>query len=86
VDTKHYWVYAPGEASSMWDEFYNSGIMAIGWGEIGDLREFKTKNEMKEKMKETIDKGLSYKNAAHAIWQFVNEMKIGIKSFDRQEV
>ena len=77
VDTKHYWVYAPGEASSMWDEFYNSGIMAIGWGEIGDLKGFETKNEMKEKMKETIDKGLSYKNSAHATWQFANEMKIG---------
>ena len=77
VDTKRYWVYAPGEASSMWEEFYNSGIMAIGWGEIGDLQEFKTKNEMKEKMKETIDKGLSYKNSAHATWQFANEMKIG---------
>jgi ATPase len=77
IDTTHYWIYAPGEASSMWDEFYKSGIMAIGWGEIGDLQEFTTKNEMKEKMKETIDTKLSYKNAAHATWQFANEMKIG---------
>ena len=59
IDTTHYWIYAPGEASSMWDEFYKSGIMAIGWGEIGDLQEFTTKNEMKEKMKETRDTKLS---------------------------
>lgn len=32
---------------------------------------------MKSKMKETFDASLSYKNAAHATWQFVNDMKIG---------
>lgn len=77
VDTVHYWIYSPGEGSSMWDEFYNEGIMAIGWGEIGDLRDFDSKDAMKEKMKATFDEKLSYKNSAHATWQFVNEMKIG---------
>ena len=32
---------------------------------------------MKAKMKEVIDPTLSYKNAAHATWQFANEMKVG---------
>lgn len=77
VDTVHYWIYSPGEGSSMWDEFYNEGIMAIGWGEIGDLRDFDSKDAMKEKMKATFDEKLSYKNSAHATWQFVNEMKVG---------
>ena len=40
VHTVRYWLYAPGEGSCMWDEFYTSGIMAIGWGEIGDLSTF----------------------------------------------
>lgn len=77
VDTIHYWIYSPGKDSSMWDEFYNAGIMAIGWGEIGDLRNFDSKDAMKVKMKETYDANLSYKNSAHATWQFVNEMKVG---------
>lgn len=77
VDTVHYWIYSPGEGSSMWDEFYKAGIMAIGWGEIGDLKSFATKDAMKTKMKETYDASLSYKNTAHATWQFANEMKIG---------
>lgn len=76
-NTRRYWLYAPGEGSCMWDEFYESGIMAIGWGEIGDLSTFPNKEAMKEKMKEVYDKNLSYKNSAHATWQFVNEMKIG---------
>lgn len=61
----------------MWEEFYKKGIMAIGWGEIGDLTKFDTKDDMKTKMKEVFDPSLSYKNAAHATWQFVHEMKIG---------
>lgn len=77
VDTVHYWIYSPGENSSMWAEFYKAGIMAIGWGEIGDLKAFDSKDAMKAKMKEVIDPTLSYKNAAHATWQFANEMKIG---------
>lgn len=77
VDTVHYWIYAPGEGSCMWEEFYNSGIMAIGWGEIGDLREFDSKEAMKVKMKKIYYENLSFKNAAHATWQFANEMKIG---------
>ena len=76
VDTVHYWIYAPGENSCMWEEFYSEGIMAIGWGEIGDLKTFDSKDAMKSKMKETFDASLSYKNAAHATWQF-NDMKIG---------
>ena len=77
VHTVRYWLYAPGEGSCMWDEFYTLGIMAIGWGEIGNLSTFDSKDAMKIKMREVIDESLSYKNAAHATWQFANEMKIG---------
>lgn len=77
VQTTHYWIYSPGDNACMWDEFYDAEIMAIGWGEIGDLTAFATKDAMKQKMKECIDPTLSYKNAAHATWQFVNDMKPG---------
>ena len=77
VDTVHYWIYAPGEGSTLWEEFYNSGIMAIAWGDIGDLRDFESKEDMQLKMKEVFDNKLTYKNSAHATWQFANEMKVG---------
>lgn len=77
VDTVHYWMYSPGNNACMWDEFREAGIMAIRWGEIGDLREFSSKEEMKSRMKECLDSTLSYRNVAHATWQFVNEMKPG---------
>ena len=72
-----YWLYTPGEGSSLWEEFYKKGIMAIGWGFIGDLRNFESKDAMKQKMRELHDPSLSYMNSAHATWQFVNEIKVG---------
>lgn len=77
VDTVHYWIYAPGENSCMWENFYAEGIMAIGWGQIGDLKAFDSKDAMKTKMKEILGTSLSYKNAAHTTWQFANNMKVG---------
>lgn len=77
IQTTHYWIYSPGNNACMWNDFYTEGIMAIGWGEIGDLSTFPTKDAMKQKMKECIDPTLSYMNAAHATWQFANEMKPG---------
>ena len=77
IHTTHYWIYSPGDNACMWDEFYAAGIMAIGWGEIGDLTAFTTKDAMKQKMKECIDPTLSYRNAAHATWQFANDMNPG---------
>ena len=77
VETIHYWMYSPGDGASCWDEFYDAGIMGIGWDEIGDLSVFNSKNEMKQAMKEKIDPTKSYMNDAHATWQFANEMKPG---------
>lgn len=76
-ETIRYWVYAPGEGSYMWDDFYKRGVMAIGWNEIGDLSLFKNKSEIKEAMKKIYGPNLSYQNAIHATWQFANEMKVG---------
>ena len=77
VEGTHYWLYSPGERASLWDECLNDGIMAIGWDEIGDLRAFSSKDEMKKAMKEKIDPSKVYRNGAHATWQFIHEMKPG---------
>ncbi len=77
IETTHYWIYSPGDGAAIWDECYDAGIMAIGWDSIGDLSAYSSKDEMKQAMKEKIDPSKPYKNAAHATWQFVNEMKPG---------
>lgn len=77
VHTVHYWIYSPGNNACMWKDFYDAGIMAIGWDVIGDLTAFTTKEAIKQRMKECINPTLSYKNAALALWQFANEMNPG---------
>lgn len=72
-----YWLYSPGEGAGIWNECYQKGIMAIGWDEIGDLKQYDSKTEMKEAMKENIDPDRPYTMAAHATWQFANEIKPG---------
>ena len=42
-------------------EEFAAGIMAIGWGEIGDLKAFESKDAMKAKMKVLVDKIEEYR-------------------------
>jgi 5-methylcytosine-specific restriction protein B len=76
IDSKHYWIYSPGDNASNWKDFYDAGIMSIGW-DIGNYNNYTTKNEMKQKMKDLYGASKSYMNIAHATWQFANEMKKG---------
>lgn len=76
METTHYWIYSPGDGAAYWNQFYEAGIMAIGW-DIGNLKDYSSKEQMKQTMKDRFDPSLSYKNAAHATWQFANEMKPG---------
>lgn len=77
VETVHYWLYAPGEGAALWDDFYNNGLMGLGWHELGDLNAYVSKEEMAEKLRELRGGDSSYKNSVHAVWQFVHELKVG---------
>ncbi len=76
-DRKDYWIYAPGEGSRLWDEFYEKGIMGLGWEELGDLMQYPSKEAMKAKMKALYGAEYTYRNAGHATWQFAYELKPG---------
>lgn len=77
INTVRYWIYSPGNNADKWEEFYQKGIMAIGWDSIGNLSVYKNKEEMKQAMKEKIDPTRPFTMAAHATWQFANVMKPG---------
>ena len=77
IKETNYWIYSPGDNASMWDEFYKSGIMGIGWDDVTDLKRFSSKEEIKDFMKKVYDPSYSYKNNAHCLWQFANEIKVG---------
>lgn len=72
----HYWIYSPGENAIKWEEFHEKGIMALGWEELGDLKAYDSRDEIKEKLQEQYTDS-SCMNSSLATWQFVNEMKVG---------
>ena len=78
-DTKHYWLYSPGEQAVKWEEFYNEGIMAIGWDELGDLENYTDRKSILEALINNYGGGEDQRNNVSAIDDFCNgENKINI--------
>lgn len=74
---RQYWVYAPGKNAVYWQEFYDDGIMAIGWDELNRLDLFSNSDEIRAALQKTYNKDGSCKNDKCAIWDFVHNIKIG---------
>jgi hypothetical protein len=75
--SKKYWLYAPGENAHKWDEFYDLGIMALGWDELEDIRQYNSREEIKEALVEAYGGEGSKKNDVSANYDFVNTINIG---------
>ena len=54
--TAQVWVFAPGEGAQKWGEFQEKGIIAIGWDELGNLREFEDREDIRKRLREIYDK------------------------------
>lgn len=75
--TNKVWIYSPGENAFLWDECIKNGVMYLGWGELGDLSLYSSKEEMRQKLVDIHGSDSSYTNSALATWEFANEMKPG---------
>ena len=73
----NYYIYAPGRNAEYWEEFYNKGILAIGWDALGNLKQYKTKNDIVIALKTANGGKGSKKNNATANFEFANTMQIG---------
>ena len=73
----HYWIYSPGNNASMWEEFYNEGVMGLGWDELDDFRKFSSREKIASELQAYYADDKTYKNDSLAVWQFVNEMNQG---------
>lgn len=72
-----YWIYSPGEQAVFWDEYYQNGIMGLGWNKIGDLRAFKKQADLIAPLKLNYGSDTSQKNSADMLYSFAYEMKPG---------
>lgn len=76
ANSPRYWAYAPGRGAEHWDEFHEAGILAIGWDEAGDLRQYANKEAVRQKLQELYS-GSSQTNNALTCWDFANVMQVG---------
>ena len=74
---KRYWLYAPGENASMLEEFYEEGVIGLGWEALGDLNNFKSKEEIVQKLQEIESTSSSKMNDATANYEFKEVMSVG---------
>jgi len=77
MNKKRYWLYAPGENAKKWGEFYDAGVMALDWGELGDLNQYETKQDIADKLIELDGTGSSKKNDATANYEFKDIIAVG---------
>ena len=78
-DTKRYWLYSPGKQAVKWEEFYNGGIMAIGWDKLGDLENYTDRKSILEALINNYGGGEDQPNNVSALDDFCNgENKINI--------
>ena len=78
-DTKHYWLYSPGEQAVNWEEFYNEGIMAIGWDKLENLENYTDRKSILKALINNYGGGEDQPNNVSAIDDFCNgENKINV--------
>jgi Cdc6-like AAA superfamily ATPase len=77
TNSRKYWIYAPGQNANQWDEFYEEGLMGLGWDEIGDLNDLGNKDNITKTIQEKLKtKSASY-NSALANFDFRDTISIG---------
>lgn len=74
---KKYWLYAPGENASIWDECLNDGQMYLGWDQMGDLTKYESRKAMTTKLKELYGADKNHTNDSLAVWEFANSINVG---------
>ncbi len=72
-----YWLYSPGEGASKWEEFYELGVMALGWDDLGDLKQYQSKKDITAALQQESGSSGSRKNDSTANDEFANVVSIG---------
>ena len=75
---KKIWAISVGKNGRLWNEFYEQGIVAIGWDSLGDLSKFKTQDEIAGVLLENrSEPGPFPMNDSLCCYQFSKEIKVG---------
>ncbi len=70
------WAFGAGAGARYWDEFQEKGIIAIGWDEVGDLRDYDDRERIHEQIREAYGATNPVMDSL-ACYQFAYEMRPG---------
>lgn len=76
-NTRNVWLYSPGEKASNWDNDRERNTMSIGWSDIEDLRQYKTKTDIQKALQSVYDSDKEYKSNSKCCYDFVHAIKAG---------
>ena len=73
---KRVWILAAGEGGRLWPEFKKEGIAAIGWDALGDLTQYKSREDIASAIHQEYGNP-NPKNDSLALWEFSHVMGKG---------
>lgn len=72
------WLFAPGENAHLWNECKESQTMRLGWDKIGNLSNYKNREELTKALQVAFNKeDTSFPNDSLALWQFAHDIHEG---------
>lgn len=77
MNNRKYWIYAPGEKAYKWDEFFEQGIMGLGWDDIGDLNKYRNREKITAALQKAYNTDRSLRNDSLANYDFKETISIG---------
>ncbi|WP_233709986.1 MULTISPECIES: McrB family protein [unclassified Helicobacter] len=87
---RNFWLYRARDDEERWKNIYNNGLIGIPWRELGDLKQYSSKEEIEKVLNEKYpSKSKNRQNDRLANWQFCNDIKIGdvvIATEDNNEI
>jgi 5-methylcytosine-specific restriction protein B len=74
---RQYWILGAGKNGGRWKSFHDEGVATIGWDGTPDLRQFKSRDDIRKQLQQLEQVDSSKKNDAKACWQFVHDIRKG---------
>lgn len=75
--TRRLWLWSPGDQAAHWEDLHESGQMAIGWNEIGDLKRYTSLDAMKQAVAQSYPRDAEPTNDSRACYEFTHEIRPG---------
>lgn len=78
ADVLSFWKISPGRGAHLWPTWRDGGYVAIGWGELGDLREV-SREEFDERLDRLVEEKEGWTRAgAEQVWRF-SQIPVGAR-------